>query len=41
MRHFVLPAAALALMAASPAAAQVKRIGPPASPIIVWAVRDT
>ncbi len=34
MRKFILPAALLALAAATPAAAQVKRIGAPTSPIL-------
>ena len=38
MRKFILPAALLALVAASPAAAQVKRIGAATSPILQAAV---
>jgi enamine deaminase RidA (YjgF/YER057c/UK114 family) len=38
MRKFILPAALLALAAATPAAAQVKRIGAPASAILQAAV---
>ena len=38
MRKFILPAALLALVAATPAAAQVKRIGAPTSPILQAAV---
>ena len=38
MRKFILPAALLALAAATPAAAQVKRIGAPTSPILQAAV---
>lgn len=38
MRNFILPAALLALAAATPAAAQVKRIGAPTSPILQAAV---
>ncbi len=38
MRKFILPGAMLALVAAGPAAAQVKRIGDPASPILQAAV---
>lgn len=38
MRHVILPAALLAIAAASPAAAQVKRIGAPNSPILQAAV---
>lgn len=38
MRKFILPATLLALAAATPAAAQVKRIGAPSSPILQAAV---
>jgi len=38
MRNFILAAALLGLCAATPAAAQVKRIGAPTSPILQAAV---
>jgi enamine deaminase RidA (YjgF/YER057c/UK114 family) len=38
MRNFILPAALLALATATPAGAQVKRIGAPTSPILQAAV---
>lgn len=38
MRNFILPAALLAFAAATPAGAQVKRIGAPTSPILQAAV---
>ena len=38
MRKFILPAALLALAATTPAAAQVKRIGAPTSPILQAAI---